>query len=181
MPMNIEEIEPRTINGNPITTIISHYSLTHTRDEKEVAHFYECFSSFVRLNPNHISDTHKFAYDVSSKRNGIFLEDFIQENNLVEVNLCKLFVLWVSFKEFLNLTVNFNQILKNFIFSIKFKTLPDFQNYLLTFRIKGDNSNSLYCILTRFLICFVDDKNLLFSPSFTYASSILKCLKTFSV
>lgn len=145
-----------------------------------MAHFYECFSSFVRLDPNHVSDIHKFAYDVFSKRNGIFLEDFIQENNLVDVNLCKLFVLWVSFKEFLNLTVNFNQIFQNFIFFIKFKMLPDFQNFL-SFRIKGDNSNNLYCILTRFLICLADDKNLLFSLNFPYSSSILKCLKTFSV
>lgn len=92
--LNIEKIEPRFIitrfNVNPIT-IISFYS----NDKEEVTHLYYDPSSFVRKEHNFliiggdlsdqlsVSGLHKFAYPVSSKRKWIFLETFIQENNLV--------------------------------------------------------------------------------------------------
>ena len=100
----IEEIEPRIIianfHGNPITTIISCYSPTNSSDQEDVEKFYQSLSSLVRLVPNHNfliiggdmnaqtgrSDTHKFAYHASSNRNGVLLEDFIEENNLVCLN-----------------------------------------------------------------------------------------------
>ena len=97
----IEVIEPRIIianfHGNPITTIISCYSPTNSSDQEDVEKFYQSLSSLVRLVPNHNfliiggdmnaqtgrSDTHKFAYQASSNRNWVLLEDFIEENNLV--------------------------------------------------------------------------------------------------
>lgn len=66
-------------------------------EKEKVIHFYQCLPSFVKLVPNQnflnidgdmivlfgFSDVYKFAYRVSSNRNGLFLENFIQGNNLL--------------------------------------------------------------------------------------------------
>ena len=82
------------------TSIISCYSPTNSSDQEDVEKFYQSLNSLVRLVPNHNfliiggdlnaqtgrSDTHKFAYHASSNRNGVLLEDFIEENNLAYLN-----------------------------------------------------------------------------------------------
>ena len=100
----IEEIIPRIIiadfNGNPTTTIISCYSPTNSSDQEAIDNFYQSLSSVTRQVPKHnfliiggdlnaqigYSSTHKFSYHKSSNRNGLLLEEFIEEHELLCLN-----------------------------------------------------------------------------------------------
>ncbi|XP_071942763.1 craniofacial development protein 2-like [Antedon mediterranea] len=100
---NIEMILPRIIiasfNGNPATTVISCYSPTNTSLEDDVEDFYKALSSLVRNIPKHNvlvmggvmnvqlgKENHLFTYHYETNRNGQYLQDFADENDLISLN-----------------------------------------------------------------------------------------------
>ena len=81
-------------------TIISCYSPTNSSDQDVIDNFYQSLSSVTRQVPKHNfliiggdlnaqighSSTHKFSYHKSSNRNGLLLEEFIEEHELLCLN-----------------------------------------------------------------------------------------------
>ena len=101
---NIETISSRimiaTFNGNPQTTVICCYSPTNTAEEEEVEDFYGELTSLVRQVPKHNvliiggdfnakvgkEEGFSFAYHTTTNRNGYYLTDLLNENNLTCLN-----------------------------------------------------------------------------------------------
>ena len=94
---NIEKISPRivvaTFNGNPATTVISCYSPTNVSEEQDVITFYDELSALTHHVPKHnvlvvAGDLNahlaqNFSYHDCSNRNGEYLSDYQNENNLL--------------------------------------------------------------------------------------------------
>lgn len=101
---NIETISSRimvaTFNGNPQTTVICCYSPTNSAEEEEVEDFYGELTSLVRQVPKHNvliiggdfnakvgkEEGFSFAYHETTNRNGYYLTDLLNENNLTCLN-----------------------------------------------------------------------------------------------
>ncbi|XP_072039049.1 craniofacial development protein 2-like [Amphiura filiformis] len=85
-----------TLGGNPKTTIITTYSPTPVSDEEDVEEHYKQLNAATQSVPAHNVliiagdfnariglDDAKFAYHQNTNRNGDFLLEFAQENNLI--------------------------------------------------------------------------------------------------
>ncbi|XP_072033056.1 uncharacterized protein [Amphiura filiformis] len=88
-----------TLGGNPKTTIITTYSPTNVSDEEDVEEHYKQLNAATKSVPAHNVliiagdfnariglDDAKFAYHQNTNRNGDFLLEFAQENNLIITN-----------------------------------------------------------------------------------------------
>ena len=87
-------------NGNPQTSIIVCYNPTNVSDPMEIENFYDILNSATKQIPKHnvliisgdfnahlgIQDGLMFSLHEVSNRNGIFLKDYILENNLLCLN-----------------------------------------------------------------------------------------------
>ncbi|XP_072039400.1 uncharacterized protein [Amphiura filiformis] len=88
-----------TLGGNPKTTIITTYSPTNVSGEEDVEEHYKQLNAATKSVPTHNVliiagdfnariglDDAKFAYHQNTNRNGDFLLEFAQENNLIITN-----------------------------------------------------------------------------------------------
>ena len=89
-----------TINGNPQATVFSCYSPTNVHEETEVESFYQQLTSITRQVPKHNvlliggdfnaqlgqDEGYKFAYHLTTNRNGTMLNNFLKENKLLCLN-----------------------------------------------------------------------------------------------
>jgi hypothetical protein len=91
-----ERIVAMVIRGNPKTIIVSCHSPHNVRPESEVEEFYSTLNSFVQSTPLHAmllvgGDFNaridgNFSYHSTQNRNGVYLNDFVNQNNLVVGN-----------------------------------------------------------------------------------------------
>ena len=101
--LSIRYISTRTLqvtfSGNPKTSIIVTYAPTNVFDDEEVKSYYHQLTAATKSVPAHNVlivagdfnariglDNAKFAYHTSTNRNGEFLHEYVQENDLVITN-----------------------------------------------------------------------------------------------
>ena len=88
-----------TFSENPKTSIIVTYAPTNVSDDEEVKNYYHQLTAATKSVPAHNVqivagdfnariglDNVKFAYHTSTNRNGEFLHEYTQENDLVIAN-----------------------------------------------------------------------------------------------
>ena len=88
-----------TFSGNPKTSKVVTYSPTNVSDDEEVKNYYRQLTAATKSVPGHNVlivagdfnariglDIAKFAYHTSTNRNGEFLHEYAQENDLVIAN-----------------------------------------------------------------------------------------------
>ena len=88
-----------TFSGNPKTSVIVTYSPTNVSDDEEGKNYYHQLTTATKSVPAHNVlivtgdfnariglDNAKFAYHTSTNRNGEFLHEYVQENDLVITN-----------------------------------------------------------------------------------------------